>query len=76
MSKSTRGAAEAQLQPESANEHEGETKGRCGWRFELPREFPPEVVDEFAAALARMLVAQAVRAYAVSEVTDGGSCSC
>jgi hypothetical protein len=40
------------------------------WRFELPREFPPEVVDEFTTGLARILVAQALRADAVRAVTD------
>jgi hypothetical protein len=76
MSRSPRGAAEAQLTPESAKEHNGETTTRKRWCFELPRDFPPEVVDEFAAGLARILVTQAMRAHAVRAVTDAEDCPC
>ena len=62
MTTATRRAADKQPHSKPAS--------RWRWRFELPREFPPEVVDEFAMGLARILVAQALRADAVSAVTD------
>lgn len=66
MTTATRRAADEQPHTKKAD--------RSRWRFKLPREFPAEVVDEFAAGLARILVAQALRADAVSAVTDDEAC--